>query len=107
MRTRDIDVYKGSYKIPKKSGLLKVKGGAVITSIRYKQSSWEIRMFNPMNGTIESILELTSYKVMLKKPQYYQKVNLLGEPVSEPQKIRNQKINILLSPKEIVTLRLY
>jgi len=88
-------------KLPAENSLFALEGKVVLSSARIVDGSLEVRLFNPTRKTQKAALRFGD--VMTPKQGW--RVNLLSEPLSEPQALEEGVFFFAVNTKEIVTLR--
>lgn len=101
LRPADLPLYRQPASLPAIAGLFQVDGPAVVTSARWVGSGLEVRLFNP---------NTTSGQVQLRFGDALpfaamQTVDFESNPVGDSHSLEQGEVVVLLSPKQISTLR--
>ncbi len=88
-------------KLPAENSLFALEGKVVLSSARMADGSLEVRLFNPTRKTQKAALRFGN----VLTPKQGWRVNLLSEPLGEPQMLEEGVFFFALNTKEIVTLR--
>ncbi|WP_432799573.1 alpha-mannosidase [Poriferisphaera sp. WC338] len=96
------DISCAEISLPPSRGLLKLKGEAVLTSLRQVQDTTELRLFNPT--TKLSLVELHSDMNM--KIKHAKQINNESQIIGDILVHNDREINLELAPKQIISLSL-
>lgn len=97
LRAADVAIFRAEKSVPATSGLLRLVGPAVISSLRQIGSELELRLFNPHVKSITA-------KVSLDATAKAERTDAEGNPLGSLRVARGA-VSLALKPKEIVTLR--
>ncbi len=85
--------------------LFELKGPVVLSSAREVGTGFEIRLFNPLNSSVQASLDFSGYPEGQIAWKRFNFVNLDSHPLTELEPF-DRTIDIELGPKKIITLRL-
>ncbi len=104
MSAADVAIYRGRAVLPPQASFLKVKGAAVVTSVREDGGALEVRLFNPLPRAVAATLDFRGRPAGVARPRQVRRVNLESQPLGQPAACAGV-FQTTLKPKEIVTLR--
>ncbi|MBP1464515.1 glycoside hydrolase [Candidatus Chloroploca sp. M-50] len=96
----DRPVMQPTQRLPLSASLLRLSGGAVLSSLAQTALGLEVRIFNPEEAAITATLHVPT------TIRQAQRVNLAGEPLEAPLPVREGVFDVVMGAKQIVSLRL-
>jgi len=108
VQLQDIDValHRTPTALPLEGGLLQIEGPVVVTSTRQVGEGLEVRMFNPYERPVQSVLRLPDLPASLKRFTQAQRVDFESVPLGEARPLTGGEVTLDMGTKKIVTVRL-
>jgi len=103
MRREDQELHYVSGGLPSTGGFFGLEGHAVLTSSRFVDDGFEVRVFNPGDAKISSSLKFATGKDRFKKAEY---VDFESKPAGGALAVKAGTVSFDLEPKQIRTIRL-
>lgn len=101
-RTADQTLHRSGASLPAAASLLRVDGSVVLTSLRHVAGSLEARMFNPALADAEVTLH---FGPALHRSRA-EMVDFESKPTGESAAIVDNRCNLIIAAKQIVTVRI-
>ena len=101
LRPKDVTIHRGETALPPTASFLRVDGPAVVTSARQVGDGFEVRLFNPTGAAGKATLRVWDGRFRRAQP-----VDFESNPAGEARALANGALDLMLAPKQIVTMRL-
>lgn len=98
----DVEIFRSDKTLPVETGLLRIDGPALTSSLRHLGSMMEVRLYNPLERRSVTQLVLTDRNFTPTKAEH---VDFEGNHIA-PLRFVGRRLKLEFKPKQIITVRL-